>query len=496
MDHSSAISRGRAAALKDLRWVTSQLIHNEWVAGEGAPIAVVNPATEEVVTEVRSASVSQVGQAVDSARLALELPAWQQPQFRRECLHKLADLMEQNADVLAAALAEEIGSPIRNKVNQVDACLGHLRWFADAAVVDRAQTLPPLPGMVDTLNRLEYRPVGVVAAILAYNYPLILMVTKLGATVAAGCSTVLMPSPQAPLAVLLMGELIRQAGFPAGTVNIVVGGADVGQALTEHRHVDKVSFTGSVGVGRRIMQQAALGIRGVVLELGGKSPVIMLPGADFARHTLKLHTRQLQHAGQSCSSPTRYLVERKRIDEFIAESARAYADIPVGDPWDPQVLVGPVISRAHRDRVEGFVREAEEQGAKVVVGGGSSAQPRGWFVNPALVAVSDNNLRIAREEIFGPVGVLIAYDSVEEAIQIANDSDFGLKTYLFGSSQQCLRLAPLLRVGTVVINGGAGARSDAPMGGFKQSGIGREWGEDGIREFLEVQHIDCGQAST
>ena len=372
----------------------------------------------------------------------------------------------------------------------------YLRWFAEAAAVDRTRTLPPLPGMVDTQNVIAMRPVGVVASILAYNYPLFLLVTKLGAVVAAGCTTVVMPSQQALLAVLLVGELIREAGFPKGAVNMLTGPAELAKALTEHRDIAKVSFTGSVGVGQKIMQQAALGIRGVVLELGGKSAAIMLPGVDFEKYAMRLHTRHIQHAGQSCSSPTRYLVERARMEEFAAVTRRAYASIPVGNPWRPDVLVGPVISRVHRNRVENFVEEAVAQGAEIVAGGGKSREPRGWFVNPTMVATQDTSLRIAREEIFGPIGVLIPYDDVEHAVQIANDSELGLKAYLFGSAREAMALAPRLRVGTTVINHGAGLRVDVPMGGFKQSGIGRECGEDGIREFLESQHIDCGEAST
>jgi aldehyde dehydrogenase (NAD+)/betaine-aldehyde dehydrogenase len=483
-------------ALKTLRMTTALLIGDEWVEGDGEQNAVVNPASEETIAVVRSATPAQVDRACASAREAFESERWSNPKLRQKCLNRLADLMERDAVLLGALLTQEIGSPVANRYNQVEANIPFLRWFADAAVKDRKQILPALPGMVDTQNILDYRPLGVVAGILAYNYPLVLLVTKLGAIAAAGCTCVLMPSIQAPLAVLHFGHLIKEAGFPAGVVNIVVGGIETGRALTLNPDIDKVSFTGSVEVGRRIMEQAASGIRGVVLELGGKSAAIMLPGVDFSRYAFNLHKRQLQHAGQSCSSPTRYLVERQRIDEFIEVSRAAYAAIPIGDPWDPEVLVGPVISRAHRDRVNAFVDEAVTQGARVAVGGGRSKEPKGWYVNPALVVVDDRNLRIAREEIFGPVGVVIPYDSVDEAVAIANDSALGLKAYLFGSAAQCRALAPKLRVGTVVINGGAGARFDAPMGGFKQSGIGREWGEDGMREFLEPQHIDCGEAST
>ena len=479
-----------------VRWITSQLIDGHWVPGEGASFPIVNPATEEVLCDMAAASVAQVEEAGASARRTFETAQWADPVFRRTCLHRLADLIERDSLLLGATLTEEIGSPVANIFNQVDVCVMYLRWFAEAAIVDRTRTLAPLPGMVDTLNLIAMRPVGGVASILAYSYPRRLLVTKLGAVVAAGCTTVVMPSQQAPLAVMLVGQLISEAGFPMGAVNMLAGPAEIGKALTEHRDISKISFTGSVEVGKKIMQQAGTGIRGVILELGGKSAAIMLPGVDFNKYALRLHTRHIQHAGQSCSSPTRYLVERARMDEFAAVTRYTYASIPVGNPWRPDVLVGPLISRAHRNRVENFVKEAVAQGAEVVAGGGKSNEPRGWFGNPTLVATQDTSLRIAREEIFGPIGVLIPYDSVDHAVQIANDSELGLKAYLFGSACEATALAPRLRVGTVVINQGAGLRVDVPMGGFKQSGIGREWGEEGIREFLESQHVDCGEAST
>ena len=476
------------------RWTNDLLIGGASVAGEGEVLALVNPATEAVTAQPRAASLPQVDAAVRAAHAALASPQWTDGAFRRQCLHKLADLIERDADALMASLVEEIGTPISHKGMQIDAALAFLRWFADAAAKDRSYRLPPLPGMVGTENLVEFRPVGVVAGIIAYNYPLILVATKLGAAAAAGCTTVLLPSPMAPMTVLLLGDLIRQAGFPPGTVNLVIGGAEVGQALSEHPLVDKVSFTGSVPVGRRIMAQASSGPRGVVLELGGKSAAILMPGVDFAKHTLRLHSRYLQNAGQGCGSPTRILVERARLDEFLQESRRAYEQIRMGDPWDPATLVGPVISAAHRARVQGYIDEAVAAGAQIAATSAAALPSKGWYVRPTLIAGVDNQARIAREEIFGPVGVVIPYDSVDHAIDTANDSELGLKAYFYGPAEACKRLAPRLRVGTVVINSGAGLRGDTPMGGFKASGIGREWGEEGVREFLATQHIDVAEA--
>lgn len=469
---------------------TALLINNQDRAGEGAALRVVNPATEEVVAEFSGASSAQVDEAVRSAQTAFENGCWRSPDLRKATLLKFAALIESNRDRLMEALITEVGSPINLKANHIDTPAAFLRWFAEAATRDRTRHL----GFNNThtaVSMVAYRPVGVVAAITAFNYPLLIGVTKIGAALAAGCTTVLLSSPQAPLAVALLGNLVREAGFPPGVVNIISGGADVGRALTEHPGVAKVSFTGSVNVGRQVMQQAASGLRSVVLELGGKSAAIMLPGVDYAKYALQLHTRYARNAGQGCGSPTRILVEESRYDEFCRVSAEVYPKIKVGDPRDPSTIVGPVITSAQRERIEGGVARALEQGGRLIAGGGRPDISRGWFLNPALVGGLDNQAKLAREEIFGPVSVVIAYRSVEEALQIANDSELGLKAYLFGAKDQCLKLAPELRVGTVQINGGSPLRPDAPMIGYKHSGVGAEWGEDGLREFMLPQHIDC-----
>ena len=329
------------------------------------------------------------------------------------------------------------------------------------------------------------------AAITAFNYPILIGATKIGAALAAGCTAVLLSSPQAPLAVLLLGNLIRRAGFPPGVVNVLAGGADVGRALTEHPDVAKVSFTGSVNVGRQVMQQAAAGLRSVVLELGGKSAAVMLPGVDFNKYALSLHTRYARNAGQGCGSPTRILVEESRYDEFVAISRKVFPQITVGDPRDPKTIVGPLVSSAQRDRIEAGVAKAVDEGAVILAGGGRPDIKKGWFLNPTLVGGLDNQARLAREELFGPVSVVLTYRTVAEAIRITNDSPLGLKAYLFGATADCLKMVPELYVGTVQINGGSPLRPDAPMMGYKHSGVGAEWGEDGLREFLLPQHIDC-----
>jgi aldehyde dehydrogenase (NAD+) len=336
---------------------------------------------------------------------------------------------------------------------------------------------------------VSFRPAGVVVGITAYNYPLMLAASKIGAAMAAGCTTVLLPSPRTPLTSLMLGEMALEAGLPPGVLNVIVGGPEVGAALTGRHDVDRVSFTGSVEVGQAIMSQCVEHVTGVVLELGGKSPDIVLPDFELTDESvLGIHARYLRNAGQGCASPTRILVHEDMHDEFLEITRRVFGMVAVGDPWDPNTIVGPLIRPEHRARVEGFVERACAAGGQVVAGGGRPDRP-GWFVNPTLVGNVGPDTEIAQEEIFGPVGVLLTYRDLDEAVAIANNSRFGLAAYVHGDEESARALAPRLRAGSVYINGGGGLRPDAPFGGWGASGIGREWGEEGIREFLEPQHI-------
>lgn len=466
------------------------LIGDAFVPGQGEWLQLTSPVTEAEVARLQGASPEQVDAAVKAAQQAFNDPQWQDGAFRREKLLRLAALMHEHRESLMDTLIQEIGTPMNLIANHVDTPAQFVRWFAEAAVADRTRHLG-LNANATGVSTVAYRPVGVVGAITAFNYPLLLGVTKAAAALAAGCTMVLLSSPLAPLAVLQMGRLFREAGFPPGVINVLAGGAATGQALTSHAGVDKVSFTGSVNVGRQVMRQASEGLRDVVLELGGKSAAILLPGVDFERYAFSLHARYARNAGQGCGSPTRILVEESRYEEFVEVSRKVFPRITVGDPRDPATIVGPVITARQREQIEARVAAAVERGAEIVAGGGRPAIDKGWFLNPTLVGRLDNQDPLAREELFGPVSAVLTYRTVEEAIRITNDSDLGLKAYIFGDKQECLRIAAQLRVGTVQINGGSTLRPDAPMTGYKHSGLGSEWGEDGLREFLLPQHIDC-----
>lgn len=465
------------------------LIDNELVPGEGAELKVIDPVSEEVVAEFQGASIDQVDRACRAAKRAFYSVEWADPQFRKRVLERFADLLVEHRDQLMDTLYREIASPATLQTNHIDTPANFTRWFAAEAVKDRTRDLG-FNGARTGVSSVAYRPVGVVATISAFNYPLLIGVTKSAAAMAAGCTVVLLSSPQAPLALSQMGQLVREAGFPPGVFNIIAGGADVGQTLTQHPIVDKISFTGSVNVGKMVMRQASEGLRGVVLELGGKSAAILLPGTDYEKFAFQLHARYARNAGQGCGSPTRILIEESRYDEFCEASRKAYQKLKVGDPREKDTILGPLISERQRDFVEGRVAEAVERGAEIIAGGGRPDINKGWFMNPALVGRLNNDDPLAREELFGPVSVVLTYKDVDDAIDIANDSELGLKAYIFGDRAECIRLAPRLRVGTVQINGGSPLRPDAPMNGLKLSGLGAEWGEDGLREFLVPQHID------
>ncbi|GAA5135857.1 aldehyde dehydrogenase family protein [Pseudonocardia adelaidensis] len=461
------------------------------VPGAGSEIEAVNPATEQVTATVAAASVAQVDEAVAAARRAF--PAWAaaSPAERSAALNRLADLMERHSERLAAAIVNEVGTPIAfAEIMQVRLGISHLRWQAEAALHDRTVDLGEWPDPVPTRSEVAYRPAGVVACITGYNYPLNLAIFKFGAALAAGCTVVLLPSPRTPLTTLWLGELFREAEIPAGVINVVLGGPEVGQHLTSHPLVDRVSFTGSDAIGAKIMKQAAAGLKGVTLELGGKSPNILLPGVDAAGLAKDIHLRWARNGGQGCAALARLLVHESLVDEFLGASKEAFTALKVGDPWDRSVNIGPMIRPDHRARVQSYIDGALADGGEIVLSLDTPVPDRGYFVNPVVIGGLPHSARAVQEEIFGPVAVLVPFADEDEAVRLANDTAYGLAANVFTPDVAHGRaLAARLRSGTVWVNGGGNMRPDAPFGGFGRSGVGREIGEWGIREYLEVQHV-------
>jgi acyl-CoA reductase-like NAD-dependent aldehyde dehydrogenase len=474
-------------------WTLDLSIGGAPEAGRAEPIAIFDPATEAELVRLRQAGAEQVERAILAARSAFDQGPWPAltGQERSQLISDFADALAARRDELVSGVVFECGTPItQSQIAQVDLPIDVLRTYAALAAKDRTEHLGPELGPMPSDSLVAYQPIGVVGLITAYNFPLLLALRSLGGALAAGCSVVLAPSPKAPLTTLMLGRAAEEVGFPPGVVNVVVGGPEVGQLISTHPAVDKVAFTGSHVVGQAIMRQAADTIKGVMLELGGKSPTLVLPGVDSARIVRRLHTKYLLNAGQACAAPGRILVPREDYDAFADLSREAFAKIRVGDPWDPKTLVGPLISSEHRDRVEAFVEQAVAGGASIVAGGGRPDLERGWYTNPVLVGDVDDRSPIAQEEVFGPVGVLLPYDGIEDGIAKANDVAYGLAADVFAPTAAAgIDVSKRLRAGSVTINGGGAFRPDAPFGGFKASGVGREYGEWGVREFLEPQHV-------
>jgi aldehyde dehydrogenase (NAD+) len=465
-------------------------IGGSWVAAAGPDtIGVVSPATEEVVGRAPDGSAADVERAVDAARTAFDSGPWPStpPAERADLLDRAAELLAGRSAELASLITTEMGSPITfSQFVQVPGPLATLR-----ATARLARTFPfeeERGGRSRSL--VVHEPVGVVAAIVPWNTPLLVTMSKVAPALAAGCSVVLKPSPEAPLDAYVLAEALHEAGLPPGVCNLVPGGREVGEHLVRHPRVDKVSFTGSTAVGKRIAGICAERLARVSLELGGKSAAIVLDDAPVERLVRRLLPQAYVNAGQACVAQTRVLVPRTRHDEVVDALAEGVAALSVGDPADPATVVGPLVSERQRDRVLGYIALGQDEGAKVVVGGGRPAgQPRGWFVEPTLFTAATNDMRIAREEIFGPVVAVVPYDGVDEAVALANDSDYGLAGSVWTADPAAgLAVARRVRTGTFAVNGAAQSGS-APFGGFKQSGLGREFGPEGLAAYLETKSI-------
>ena len=473
-------------------WPIEATINGKPVEGAGVVIPTVDPSTEDLLAEVPSVTTEQVDEAVAAARSAFEPWARTPAKERSRAMHRFADALEARSDDLVDTIVADAGTPISiARAVHVDLAIEHLRWYADAAARERRAELGTRHGPVPAGSTLNLLPTGVVAAIPSYNVPMFLAISKVGASMAAGCTSVVLTPSLTPLMVLLFGEVGRDAELPPGLLNVVAGGPEVGAHLTLHPDIAKVAFTGSVPTGIKVMQQAAQGIKGVVLELGGKSPALILSDADIAPYLDHIHLGYAALAGQACGSLSRILVPRERYDEFVDLSRERYAQGWGSiDPWEPDATIGPMITGTQRDRVEAAVAAAVDSGAEVLAGGGRPDVEKGWFINPVLLGGVASDDTIAQEEVFGPVSSVIPYDGEEEGLRLANDTKYGLNASIIGGDlSRCIQLAPRIQSGTVMINGGGILRPDSHWGGMKQSGIGNEYGEAGIAEYLDTQHV-------
>jgi aldehyde dehydrogenase (NAD+) len=474
-------------------------IDGRWVEGaEDGRFTVVEPATAEPLATVAAASAADVDRAVRAARAAFDRGPWPHtpPAERTQILHAIADALEARTAELAELEARDCGATLRKTIF-LDVPIGieHLRTFAELA---RRHPYEPLP-WVDmpsvSWNFVWREPVGVCGQIIPWNFPFVMSIWKLGAALATGNCVVIKPATLAPLSTIEIVRTIDELRvLPRGVLNLVQGeGEPTGEALVGHPLVDKIAFTGSTAVGKRVAMLAAQSLKRVTLELGGKSPSILLPDADLDLAVDGVLFGAFLHAGQYCESGTRCFVPAPLHDELIDRLASRIADIRLGDPLDLETDLGPLISHAQRERVEDYIRLGREEGAQLVCGGGrpeGASFARGPYVEPTLFARVRNEMRIAQEEIFGPVLAVIPYRDVTEAIELANASSYGLGGAVWSRDiQAAIEVAKRLRTGTVWINDHHLLNAVAPFGGYKQSGSGRELGVAGLHAYTEEKHI-------
>ena len=484
--------------IPDFRPESRMLIDGQLVeSASGKRFDNINPATEEALGDVADAGAEDMRKAIAAARRAFDETDWSTNHaLRKRCLEQLQEALESEREQLREELIAEVGTPrMVTYLAQLDGPLEDaLRW--PAKMIEEFQWDRSLPdgaafGM-NSARAVWKEPMGVVGAIVPWNYPFEVTINKIAQILATGNTTVLKPAPDTPWNATRLGRLVAErTDVPAGVFNVVTSSDHlVGEELTLSPDVDMISFTGSTVTGKRIMEKGAASLKRVFLELGGKSAMVVLDDADFAG-VVPSGSFVCMHAGQGCAMQTRMLLPRSRYDEGVEMITSAMGQVPYGDPQDPGVIMGPVVSEKQRDRVLGYIQKGQEEGAKLVLGGGRPAHlPKGWFVEPTLFVDVDNSMTIAQDEIFGPVLCVIPYDGDDDAVRIANDSGYGLSGGVYSASEErATAIARKVRTGSIGINGGVWYGADSPYGGYKTSGIGRQNGIEGFEQYLETKAV-------
>lgn len=467
-------------------------INGDYVqATNGKTFSVIDPATEEVIAQVSEAHTEDVDNAVIAARRAFDHGEWSKMKAytRSLLIYKLADLLEENREELAQLESLDNGKPYKIALtDDVDGSIQHFRYYAGFATKIQGKTTQVSPEYV---NYTLHEPVGVVGQIIPWNFPLLMAAWKLGSALAVGCTVVIKPAVETPLSLLYIAKLFKEAGFPDGVVNIIPGsGPIVGEAIVTHKNVDKVSFTGSTSVGKEVMKKAADQIKGVTLELGGKSPTIILEDANLEEAIEGAFNGTMYNHGQNCSACTRVYVHRKHYDHVVKALAERMNTLKLGPGMDPETDMGPLVSEKQKQTVLDYIEQGKREGA-CLVAGGEKTFDTGYFVEPTIFADVTDDMTIAREEIFGPVMSIFVFDTVEEVIKRANDSNYGLAASVWTENIKTGHyIASKLQTGTVWINDVGLEWETMPFGGYKQSGIGREMGgEYGLENYTEVKSI-------
>lgn len=462
-------------------------INGEWIESTGSGVInVINPATEKVIGQVSDGTKEDLDKAVSAARASFSSYSQTTKEERIQILNRIADEYEKRKDDIIEVITEELGSP-RSMSENVHYSMGLAHFRTAAKVLENFKFTEERE-----VTSIRKESIGVCGLITPWNFPTNQTSTKLASAFAAGCTVILKPSELTPFSTIILTEILQAAGLPKGVFNLVNGyGEVVGNGISSHPDIDLISFTGSGPVGQKISENAAKTVKKVSLELGGKSPMIILDDYDVKTAAKAAVANVMMNSGQVCSAPTRTIIPNSIHDEFIQSVKEILANYPVGDPQDAKNKMGPVISEKQFNQVQSYIKKGIEEGATLSVGGPGKPEglEKGYYVKPTLFTNVKNDMIIAQEEIFGPVMSILTYENLDEAIEIANDTIYGLAGYVIGENKESLeKVASSIRAGRITVNRGNSDNS-APFGGYKQSGVGREWGDYGIEEYLEIKSI-------
>jgi betaine-aldehyde dehydrogenase len=469
-------------------------VGGKWVDSEsGETFDVINPATERLLASVPKGSRGDVSAAIDAARAAFDSGVWsgKTPADRSQLLWRLADLVEENAGHLAEVESRNVGKTIKySRDSDLPFIVDNLRFFAGCARTLEGRSAAEYSGLGTSIIRRE--PLGVIGAIIPWNYPLFIAMWKIAPALAAGNTLVVKPASLTPLSLLEFSKLVEASGLPAGVFNVVTGpGETIGAELAMSKKVDMVVLTGDTATGRKVMQMASSNVKRVHLELGGKAPLVVLSDADVETVAQGAVVGGFWNAGQDCTAVTRVIAHEKIYEKLIKRMSEKARDFRIGDPLDEATDMGPLVSETQRERVEGFIRVGEEEGARVAAGGRRPrSMKKGFFLEPTILRDTSQEMRVCREEIFGPVICVYDYSSLDEAIEDANAVDYGLAASVYGRDLvSCMKVANELDFGTVWINEHGVLVSEMPHGGFKQSGFGKDLSLYSFEEYTRVKHV-------